>query len=1085
MANSFENSVKKALDSLESIDVKIKGINTSLKAINDEAINKLKLIGKDVSGITDFLNKLKEQETIINKLKEKITSLTSEENKYQNSLLQLQTSLEKQKAAEEKVNAAREKRNQKTSELIVNQRALAKAADTEAIANSKLLVSYARLNAQREIAKEKLRDSTAEIKKAQREFDILNSKVNRANAATGNFAKGGLLNMVGGFKNLIGAFGIVGGIQLFADLARKAFDTARKLDSLNFALKSVTGSSVETLNAQRFLADIANKFGADIVTLTERYTKFFAATKETNLSLQQTNRIFEVFTKAAGVLGLRADELNGVFLALEQMISKNKVTTEELRRQLGERLPGAFPLMAKAIGVTTAQLDKMLRAGEILAEDALPKLANEVEKTLASFEGTQIETLAAKTARLENAFTRLVDVSKGAIAETVGGGQGLLTTLLNSFADIAENVKTESEGFTSFGDQLILLEDTITKFNPVADKELDELRDNIVKTAQEAKASAEDLQKFTNSIELLLSAGGGGKSIDVPTRLNFSVGGGVSKSDIDEKIRKEIEEQNKKASQRRVEILREVNLRIAKKGVRIINEKEFREDFLKELERVITNEPAEVKIPFTFLSETPSRTPEFLENEIKRINDLIQKTASNKEITELQKRRESLQKELDELLNVKPKGGKSGLEDFAKGSRAFLVSIISGLEKQRENLATTSNEWRLFTKQIEKAKDALDRFDAINNTENIKTTSKRFDLKSFDVNKLIPDDSILADAREKASAELQKFFDDIKKLNAEIFNLKKGIDDYFQSISEQSLSDLGFDSLKQVFDGSIKELFISIDKLKALGKIDEQEAGFKKFAAAFAVVGEAAKDAYNFIDQVQEQQFQNQLFRLDKEKEVALQFAGSSATARQKIEEDFDRKTRDLENKRAQQQKKKAVFDSIVNTAVGITAALAKANIPLAIAIGVLGALQTGFIASQKVPKFEKGTQNSPEGLALVDEKRPEVHTDKSGKVKSFGRNKANYRYLDKGDKIYPSFSDWADKTMQKSYNFTSDLSYERKESNFITKDDLDSVMSKHFSKIQVLEQNMNEKGFTNFVIGENARTELRNKRASMRGFKR
>ena len=35
-------------------------------------------------------------------------------------------------------------------------------------------------------------------------------------------------------------------------------------------------------------------------------------------------------TKAAGVLGLKTDELTGIFLALEQMISKGKITTEEL-----------------------------------------------------------------------------------------------------------------------------------------------------------------------------------------------------------------------------------------------------------------------------------------------------------------------------------------------------------------------------------------------------------------------------------------------------------------------------------------------------------------------------------------------------------------------------------------------------------------------------------------------------------------------------------------------------------------------------------------------------------------------------------
>lgn len=57
------------------------------------------------------------------------------------------------------------------------------------------------------------------------------------------------------------------------------------------------------------------------------------------------------------------------------MISKGKVQAEELRGQLGERLPGAFNLAAKAMGFTTAQLDDMLKKGQVTAEDMLPKLA--------------------------------------------------------------------------------------------------------------------------------------------------------------------------------------------------------------------------------------------------------------------------------------------------------------------------------------------------------------------------------------------------------------------------------------------------------------------------------------------------------------------------------------------------------------------------------------------------------------------------------------------------------------------------------------------------------------------------------------
>lgn len=58
----------------------------------------------------------------------------------------------------------------------------------------------------------------------------------------------------------------------------------------------------------------------------------------------------------------------------------NTVSSEELRRQLGERLPGAVNMMAQALGVTVTELQKMLKAGSIASADALPKFAKVLEE---------------------------------------------------------------------------------------------------------------------------------------------------------------------------------------------------------------------------------------------------------------------------------------------------------------------------------------------------------------------------------------------------------------------------------------------------------------------------------------------------------------------------------------------------------------------------------------------------------------------------------------------------------------------------------------------------------------------------------
>jgi len=59
------------------------------------------------------------------------------------------------------------------------------------------------------------------------------------------------------------------------------------------------------------------------------------------------------------------------------------------------------------------------------------------------------------------------------------------------------------------------------------------------------------------------------------------------------------------------------------------------------------------------------------------------------------------------------------------------------------------------------------------------------------------------------------------------------------------------------------------------------------------------------------------------------------------------------------------IFMSIANTALGVTAALPKGGIPLAIATGVIGAINTGIIASNK-PRYYYGSRDSSGAYTTV-----------------------------------------------------------------------------------------------------------------------
>jgi tape measure domain-containing protein len=291
------------------------------------------------------------------------------------------------------------------------------------------------------------REYNKELKVAQARFDRVTAKVNQAKKAVSNFGNTSMGGLVRSARNLISAFGIIGGATLFASLVKDAFKLIKTLDSMAFSMKAVIKDSRELGQTQAWLRQITEDYGAELVTVTNRYIKFRAAAIQANFSADETQKIFGTMTKAAGVLGLKTDELQGVFLALEQMISKGKITTEELRRQLGERLPGAMDIMADSMGVTTAQLDAMLKKGEVITKDVLPAFADQVEIAFGLDSVARVETLQASTARLQNAWTILV--------EEFNKGNGTSQRLMGIINSLAKNLGTIVnllvKGATAFG----------------------------------------------------------------------------------------------------------------------------------------------------------------------------------------------------------------------------------------------------------------------------------------------------------------------------------------------------------------------------------------------------------------------------------------------------------------------------------------------------------------------------------------------------------------------------------------------------------------------------------------------------------
>ncbi|MBB4807450.1 tape measure domain-containing protein [Chryseobacterium defluvii] len=128
--------------------------------------------------------------------------------------------------------------------------------------------------------------------------------------------------------------------------------------------------------------------------------------KGTALEGQGARDIFEAVGIAASVMNLSAEQSEGAFLAISQIASKGKVSAEELRGQLGERLPGALAIASRAMGMTQVQFNEMLDSGKIMAEDFLPKFSKELKNTFEGGLPAAMNSMQSAINRQENALTQ-------------------------------------------------------------------------------------------------------------------------------------------------------------------------------------------------------------------------------------------------------------------------------------------------------------------------------------------------------------------------------------------------------------------------------------------------------------------------------------------------------------------------------------------------------------------------------------------------------------------------------------------------------------------------------------------------------
>lgn len=342
---------------------------------------------------------------------------------------------------------------------------------------------------------------TNAVLQSRRAVDVLNVTIGRgtqANQRYGNSLTSSLTGAFGKFTSIVST--TISILERIGAATQFAFSSIlRELDKIQgfHAIMSVSVKSTDAVTqSYAFLRRTADQLGVQFDALTGNYAKLVAALPEGTDRIRIAERVFMGLAMASRTLHASNQDTQLMFYAITQMASKGVVSMEELRRQLGEKLPGVLQIAAKALNTTADELEKAIRKGVVNSAKFLPIFGDALIRTFAESSEIAATSVSASLNRLTNVWVDFVKeiLDSGAGQAIVGVFDALREKLSDPYviARFSELIKEVAERVSTFVNNITA----------------DDLRNGFDTAARVIGAVVTILEKFAKLLQWIIDNGG-------------------------------------------------------------------------------------------------------------------------------------------------------------------------------------------------------------------------------------------------------------------------------------------------------------------------------------------------------------------------------------------------------------------------------------------------------------------------------------------------------------------------------------------------------------------------------------------------
>ncbi len=261
-----------------------------------------------------------------------------------------------------------------------------------------------------------------------------------ADASVKNFSAS-QLPLIGGIKGVAGELAMATQQVLLYGTAYKALafitglpgqllNAAKSQQQYNNALQTATQDTGTFAKELLYVDNVQRAFGLNLQTTRDGFTKLYASMAPTGFDSGSIEKLFTGISAATAALQLTPDKAERVIYAFGQMASKGQIMSEELKGQLGDVLPGALAIFAKAAGMSVREFSKAMEDGEFVGNrfrEVFAKVSDELMNrfgTGAQAAGKSLQgllnTVQGDFKRTLESFSPLADAAAQAILGPLG-----------------------------------------------------------------------------------------------------------------------------------------------------------------------------------------------------------------------------------------------------------------------------------------------------------------------------------------------------------------------------------------------------------------------------------------------------------------------------------------------------------------------------------------------------------------------------------------------------------------------------------------------------------------------------------------